>query len=65
VSESDANVQLAARRIRQIGVEHVLFGSDLDPAVPPKLSWATFRMMLPLTEDEFRAIADNALPYLH
>lgn len=61
---TDAQVELATRRIRQMGIERMLFGSDLDPAVPPKRAWATFRIMLPLTDDELRAIADNVPPYL-
>jgi uncharacterized protein len=61
---TDAQVQLATRRLRQLGMERLLFGSDLDPEVPPARAWATFRVMLPLTDDEFRAIADNVAPYL-
>jgi len=61
---SEAQVELATRRIRQMGIERMLFGSDLDPDVPPRRAWATFRIMLPLSDDEFRAIADNVPPYL-
>lgn len=55
---------LIARRIRQIGTERILFGSDLDPASSPRQEWGKFRGMIPLTDAEFRAIADNRLPYL-
>lgn len=52
-----------AERIRQVGLERVLFGSDMVP--PPALEpWITFRSRVPLTETEFRAIADNIAPYL-
>ncbi|WP_420127603.1 amidohydrolase family protein [Longimicrobium sp.] len=61
---TDAQVELATRRLRQLGVERLLFGSDLDPAVPPRRAWTDFRVMLPLTDAEFAAIADNVAPYL-
>lgn len=59
-----ADVELATRRLRQLGVERLLFGSDLATEVSPQRGWTTFRVMLPLTEAEFRAIADNVPPYL-
>lgn len=56
---------LIARRIREIGVDRILYGSDgaggANPA--PKEAWAFFRE-LPLTEEEFRTIANNVAPYL-
>lgn len=54
-----------AARIRDIGVDRVLFGSDAaaSPLTYPKAGWATFRR-LPLTEVEFRVIANNLPPYL-
>ena len=67
VADADATPEHArylAKRIRQIGVKRVLYGSDA--AIPPnfpKAGWATFRK-LPLTEDEFRTIANNVAPYL-
>ncbi|HEX5718279.1 MAG TPA: amidohydrolase family protein, partial [Thermoanaerobaculia bacterium] len=61
---SAESARLIARRIRQIGTERILFGSDLDPATSPRQEWGTFRGMIPLTDAEFRAIADNRLPYL-
>ena len=56
---------LVAQRIREIGVERVLFGSDTAPgsSYGPREAWAAFRK-LPLTESEFRAIADNVAPYM-
>lgn len=53
-----------ATRIRQIGVDRVLFGSD--GAVrgnSPLVSWRAFRK-LPLTKEEFAAIEANIPPYL-
>jgi uncharacterized protein len=54
-----------AARIRALGVERVLFGSDGagGPNPTPQQAWAAFRE-LPLTEAEFRVIAGNVVPYL-
>ncbi|MBW3571173.1 MAG: amidohydrolase family protein [Gemmatimonadetes bacterium] len=55
-----------ARRLREIGLERVLFATDRPAGGPnftAKQAWAQFRR-LPLTEDEFRAIADNVAPYV-
>lgn len=51
---------LVARRIRQVGVERVLYGSDLSPPGGSiAAGWATFRDKVPLTPEEKRAIAVN------
>jgi predicted TIM-barrel fold metal-dependent hydrolase len=51
-------------RIRQLGVQRILFGSDAPtPNNVPRLTWAAFRK-LPLTDAEFRAIETNVAPYL-
>jgi predicted TIM-barrel fold metal-dependent hydrolase len=62
---SAANAALVARRIRQVGVERILYGSDAAAGnnLRPREGWAAFRR-LPLTEDEFARIADNVAPYL-
>jgi len=52
-----------AMRIREVGLERVLFGSDMAPP-PAWQPWINFRMTVPLTGDEFRTIADNIAPYL-
>jgi len=53
-----------AARMRQIGFNRILFGSDLSPPNPPaRQSWATFRALVPLSDHEFRAIAANVVPY--
>jgi uncharacterized protein len=56
---------LIASRIRALGVERVLFGSDGagGPNPTPQQAWAAFRE-LPLTEAEFLAIAGNVMPYV-
>jgi predicted TIM-barrel fold metal-dependent hydrolase len=50
-----------ARRIRQISLRRVLFGSD--GRTPPRQAWAAFRTHIPLSDEEFRVIAENAAPY--
>jgi predicted TIM-barrel fold metal-dependent hydrolase len=51
-----------ARRIRQVGIRRVLFGTDV--VAPMRQSWTTFRTTVPLTEAEFTMIAANVAPYL-
>lgn len=64
---SDASVEtvtLIATRLRQVGIERILYGTDA--AIPgnlPRDGWASLRR-LPLTESEFTAIAANVAPYL-
>ena len=60
----DLQQQIIAR-IRQVGVERVLYGSDaaLSPPAYPKAGWAAFKG-LPLTEAEFTVIANNVAPYM-
>ena len=62
---SEANASLLARRICQIGVQRVLYGSDAAAGgnLRPREGWAAFRR-LPLTEAEFAAIAGNMAPYV-
>ena len=56
---------LLARRIRQLGPERILYGSDAAAGgnLPPREGWAAFRR-LPLTEAEFAVIAGNVPPYM-
>jgi predicted TIM-barrel fold metal-dependent hydrolase len=58
-------VQLVTKRIREIGPERVLYGSDAATAgnLNPREGWAAFRT-LRLTNAEFRAIARNVPPYM-
>ena len=56
--------QRIVERIRQLGVQRMLFGSDAPtPTNLPRMTWAAFRK-LPLTEAEFRAIESNVAPYM-
>ena len=53
-----------ASRIRRLGVQRVLFGSDASTGgLTPRTTWDAFRK-LPLTEAEFQTIAANVPPYL-
>jgi uncharacterized protein len=50
--------------VRQLG-SRVLFGSDATAASPtPGETWVALRKLLPLTDDEFRAVANNLPPYM-
>jgi uncharacterized protein len=55
-----------ATLIRQIGVGRILYGSDgpIFGNEQPAEAWGTFRRELPLTDDEFKTIANNIAPYL-
>lgn len=54
---------LVAQRIRQLGVDRVVYGSDgaVGDLIPAK-AWALFRK-LPLSDAEFRQIEKNLVPY--
>jgi len=62
---SAANAALAVKRIRQVGIERILYGSDAAAAgnLRPREGWAAFRR-LPLTDREFERIAGNLAPQL-
>ena len=62
---SPEDLQRIAARIRQIGVERLLYGSDAaaSPLAYPKAGWAAFQR-LPLTPDELRTVATNVPPYM-
>ena len=62
---SPDNAALVARRIRQVGVKRILYGSDaaIGDNLRPREGWIAFRR-LPLTEDEFAQIANNVAPYI-
>jgi predicted TIM-barrel fold metal-dependent hydrolase len=62
---SPDELQQIAARIRQLGVERVLYGSDaaVSPLAYPQAGWEALQR-LPLTEAEFRLIANNVAPYM-
>ncbi len=57
---------LLAKRIRQIGPQRILYGSDaaFGGRNTPDREWGTFRGMVPLTDAEHAVIRDNVAPYL-
>lgn len=53
-----------ASRIRQLGVQRVLYGSDgTADLLRPREAWSAFRQ-LPLSDPEFRTIETNVAPYM-
>ena len=59
-------LRAVSARIRQIGVGRILFGSDVSGKghLEPREAWLQFRNEVPLTDEEFRIVANNAAPYL-
>jgi predicted TIM-barrel fold metal-dependent hydrolase len=55
-----AELQEIVARMRQIGLDRMLYASD----EPPAQAWEAFRKTLPLTDREFRTIANNVAPYM-
>lgn len=62
---SPADARRVVRRLRQVGMERVLYGSEtvVGLEVPPRDAWAAFRS-LPLTDAEAARVAKNVMPYL-
>ena len=62
---SAEHAALLVRRIRQIGVDRILWGADAAAGrnLPPREAWASFRR-LPLTDEELATIARNEAPYM-
>jgi predicted TIM-barrel fold metal-dependent hydrolase len=57
-----ADAELVARRIRQVGVNRVLYGSDLNPPGGSiRRGWEIFRGKVPLREREWRQIVRNGM----
>lgn len=64
--QTHAQLQLLAKRIRQIGPQRILYGSDaaFGGRNTPDQGWGIFRGMVPLTDAEFAIIRANIAPYL-
>jgi predicted TIM-barrel fold metal-dependent hydrolase len=63
---TDENMALVVKHFRLLGIRRILFATDYSPAgenSAPKEALDAFRR-LPLTEKEFRTIANNIAPYL-
>ena len=56
---------LIVARIRQIGVDRILYGSDgaAGPGRSPREAWQSFTE-LPLSDAEIRTVAGNVAPYM-
>jgi predicted TIM-barrel fold metal-dependent hydrolase len=63
---SEETLRTIARRIRQIGLQRILYGSDgpVSEALSPREAWHSMRDSVPLTDEEFRTIANNVAPYM-
>jgi predicted TIM-barrel fold metal-dependent hydrolase len=57
---------LIAKRMREIGMDRILYGTDgpVAESWTPKESWRKTMADLPLTRAELRALANNMAPYL-
>ena len=64
VIEKEAAARLV-KEMRKVGVKRFLFGSDRSGTnnPPPGEAWKRF-LQLPLTEDEFKTIAANVMPWV-
>jgi predicted TIM-barrel fold metal-dependent hydrolase len=65
---NDEMTSLIARRMRQIGLRRIYYGTDGiakkgSNSIGPAGSWATTLDQLPLTPDEFRMLAENVAPW--
>jgi predicted TIM-barrel fold metal-dependent hydrolase len=58
------DVELLAKRFRQIGMDRILYGSDGPPNLVAREGWLTFRRLLPLSDQEIMDVADNVAPYM-
>lgn len=63
---SAEDAEFITARIRQIGLQRILYGSDMAIGgnVTAQESWRAHRAKLALTEAEFRMIAGNVAPYM-
>jgi uncharacterized protein len=66
VANTPELAQVVADRIRQIGFDRILYGSDaaFGNHPDPGASWAVFRKGIPLSAAELERIAHNVAPYL-
>ena len=57
---TEADAARIAQRFRQVGIDRILYGSDLSPPGGSiAAGWAIFRVKLPLTPAELQRIIDN------
>jgi predicted TIM-barrel fold metal-dependent hydrolase len=65
VTKWSEKADLIVKRVRQLGVQRILYGSDsaTGGGLPPSEMWARF-LQLPLSAGEFRQITTNVAPYM-
>jgi predicted TIM-barrel fold metal-dependent hydrolase len=63
-ARSDSEKQLIVRRIRQIGVDRMLFATDVANSAAQVPEFWEHLKLLPLDDAELRTIAGNVAPYL-
>ena len=60
VETTSEEAALVARRLREVGIERVLYGSDLSPPGGSiRAGWEIFRGKIPFTQAEFDELAGN------
>jgi predicted TIM-barrel fold metal-dependent hydrolase len=66
VASTPELAQVVADRIREIGLDRIVYGSDaaFGNHPDPGGSWAAFHKGIPLSAAEFERIAHNVAPYL-
>jgi uncharacterized protein len=64
--QSQEELDLIAKRLRQVGLKRIFFGSDMSTDRNPPMGpwWVVFRRRLPLTNDELNVIANNVPSYM-
>lgn len=64
--QSYGRLVILAERIRQVGIERILYGSDASFSTrpTPRQQWAMFQGYVPISQGEISAIAQNVAPYL-
>ena len=65
-AQSPQTIELVTRRLRELGLNRILFGADTPTGsrADPVMAWATIRRRLTLSEDELKIVAGNVAPYL-
>ncbi len=65
---TEEQAQLMVTRMRQIGIDRILFASDSAAEAisnpPPAAQWKSIRERLPLSSAELMTLASNVAPYL-
>lgn len=63
-ASSNDEITAITKRLRQIGMDRILFGSDGPDFPRPALAWADFKWRMSLTDEELSTIANNVTSYL-